>query len=282
MPVSKIKNLILLILLLSVIGLLVQIIPAQLEQTRAEEALHTQLEQLFASYELRLDGAALPRSVSLYAIELSAQRTDAESAAQALLGADAVLQPDSTHYESTYSSAAGSCTFRSDGGFSAVLSGEKSVSEIRRAAGKLLRRMGFEAQSVSEPSRVSAGVYTVTAEQSLLGVPLLSDGLTLTYTNGCLTGIEGTFFTGASQLARTSEDAGVSCADALVALLSGREALGWVGSEITAVRQCYRPAESASASVRMTPVWMIETDTGAFCVNGLTREIGAWDSTQIS
>lgn len=273
MPVSKIKNLILLILLLSVVCLLVQIVPARLEQVRAEEALHQQLEELFASYDIRLNGAALPRSVSLYAIELGAQREDAAVAAQALLGADAVLMPDSTHYASTYSAAAGRCAFRADGTFTATLSGAQSTQEPADAAKKLLRKMGFAAQDVSEPQRVSAGVYEVAAGQNILGVPVLSEGLRLTYTNGSLSGIEGTFFTGASQVARTSENACISCADALVALLSGREALGWVGSEITSVRQCYRHTESASASVRLTPVWVIETDTGSFCVNGLTREI---------
>lgn len=282
MPVSKIKNLILLILALSAACLLFLVVPTRSAQVRAEQTLHAQLEELFASYDIQLDPDILPRSADLYAVELSGQRSDSASAAAALLGADASLQPDSTHYSSTYTSSAGSCTFRAGGGFSAVLNGGSAVSDLTAGAQKLLRRMGFDIQSISAPQRQSAGIYTVTASQQMLGVPLLTEGLTLTYTNGVLTRLDGSFITGASQLVRTSENAGISCAGALTALLSSRDALGWVGSRITAVQQCYRHADSSSAAMRLTPVWIIETDTGSFCVGGLSREVTVWDSTAAS
>ena len=117
MPVSKIKNLILLILALSVVCLLFLAVPMRTAQIQAEDALHAQLEELFASYDIQLDRAILPRSVDLYTVELSGQQADNAAAAAALLGADAALQPDSSHYAATYLSPAGSCTFRAGGGF---------------------------------------------------------------------------------------------------------------------------------------------------------------------
>ena len=62
------------------------------------------------------------------------------------------------------------------------------------------------------------------------------------------------------------------------AVLSGRDALGWVGSRILHVQQCYRFSEAPSGAMRLTPVWLIETDTGSFCVGGMSREITGWDS----
>lgn len=277
MPVSKLKNLILLILALSVACLLGVVVPERVAQARAEETLHAQLEELFAAYDIRLDGSILPRSASLYAIELGAQKQDGATAAEALLGAQAALTPDSTHYASTYSSERGVCTLRSDGGFSAELTQNTAETDFRAAAEKLLKKMGFEADTLSEPERQADGTYAVTATQCLLGVPVLSDGLSLRFSDGALTAMEGTFFTGASQLTRISEEACISCADALTALLSSRDALGWVGGQITSVRQCYRYLEAASAALRLTPVWMIETDTGVFCVSGLTREVTVWE-----
>ena len=48
MPVSKIKNLILLILSVCVIFLLALVVPQRLEQARAEREIHDRLEELFA------------------------------------------------------------------------------------------------------------------------------------------------------------------------------------------------------------------------------------------
>lgn len=281
MSVSKIKNLILLILVLSVIGLLALVIPTRLSQAQEEEALHAQLEELFASYDIQLDRNILPHSVNLYAIELTAQKEDSAKTASALLGADATLRTESTHYASTYSGENGTCTLRSDGGFSAALTNADSSSDLSAASMKLLKKMGFDVGTLSSPQRQSAGVYALTASQTLLGVPVLSDGLTLTYSNGALSRLQGDFFVGSSQISRISESSCGSCADALTSFLSARDALGWVGSQILSVRQYYRHSESASASVRLTPVWIIETDTGSFCVNGLSREVTVWE-TEIS
>lgn len=74
MPVSKIKNLILLILALSVVCLLFLAVPMRTAQIQAEDALHAQLEELFASYDIQLDRGILPRSVDLYTVELPASR----------------------------------------------------------------------------------------------------------------------------------------------------------------------------------------------------------------
>ena len=136
MPVSKIKNLILLILALSVVCLLFLAVPMRTAQIQAEDALHAQLEELFASYDIQLDRAILPRSVDLYTVELSGQQADNAAAAAALLGADAALQPDSSHYAATYLSPAGSCTFRAGGGFRYVLHdlcGSLFVGNVKRA-----------------------------------------------------------------------------------------------------------------------------------------------------
>ena len=103
-------------------------------------------------------------------------------------------------------------------------------------------------------------------------MPVFESELVFTYRNSALSYVEGTFYPSA-QAARVSEDACISCADALVALLSNRDSLGWVGSEVTACEQGYLHSETASSALRFVPVWRIETDAGAFYVNGITREV---------
>ena len=92
MSASKIKNLILLILLLGVLGLLPAVVPTQAARTGAERNVHEKLEELYSSYGLTLDASSLPDSQTLYAIEL--ENPDASNAAQALLGSKAVSRGD--------------------------------------------------------------------------------------------------------------------------------------------------------------------------------------------
>ena len=67
MSASKIKNLILLILLLGVLGLLPAVVPTQAARTGAERNVHEKLEELYSSYGLTLDASSLPDSQTLYA-----------------------------------------------------------------------------------------------------------------------------------------------------------------------------------------------------------------------
>ena len=90
MSASKIKNLILLILLLGVLGLLPAVVPTQAARMGAERNVHEKLESIYASYGLKLDASSLPSSQTLYAIEL--ENPDASNAAQALLGSKYVSE----------------------------------------------------------------------------------------------------------------------------------------------------------------------------------------------
>ncbi len=87
MSVSKIKNLILLILALAIIGLLPAVVPTQAARVGSEKKVHEKLEALYESYGLSLDASSLPASQTLYSIEL--ENPDAKPAAQALLGGKA-------------------------------------------------------------------------------------------------------------------------------------------------------------------------------------------------
>ena len=270
MSASRIKNLILLILLLAVLCLLIAVVPTRAAQARSLYARNAELEKLLADYEISVEAALLPESATLYSLELA--QTDAAAAAQALLGADAVREERSTRYESSYSAAAGSLTVTSSGAFEAVVSGRKPAGNIEKDAQKVLRAMGFQADDI-RTLRTGDGQYTVTAGQSLLGAAVFSEGLQLFYEDNALCALRGVFYPGGEQLTRISETSCIGCADALVRLLTCRNELGWVGSKILRVRQGFLPSESASGAMRFAPCWRIDTDTDSFYVNGITREV---------
>ena len=127
-------------------------------------------------------------------------------------------------------------------------------------------------EAMSRKFEAIEGVYSVTAVQSLCGAPVFESALTFTYRNSALSRVDGTYYP-AGEIVRVSQRACISCADALVALLSSRDSLGWVGSEIVSCEQGYVHSETASSALRFVPVWRIETDAGTFYVNGITREV---------
>ena len=270
MSVSKIKNLILLILLLAVLGLLPAVVPVQAARVGAEKNVHEKLSELYASYGLILDAGSLPASQTLYSIEL--ENPSAKLAAQALLGSKASAQEAPARMLASYLSDGGVLQLSRSGELDARITDAAAAHDLTRATRRYLRSMDFDISAISEPARESAGVYQITASQSLCGVPVFESALTFTYRNSALSRVEGTYYP-AGEMVRVSEDACISCADALVALLASRDSLGWVGSEILSCEQGYVHSETASSAMRFVPVWRIETDAGSFYVSGMTREV---------
>ncbi|MCQ2419714.1 MAG: hypothetical protein MJ118_01115 [Clostridia bacterium] len=270
MSASRIKNLILLILLLAVVCLLIAVVPARYARVQSRRAENELLAELLAEYGVTLDPDIIPESENLYAVELT--QADAAAVAEALLGQDAERSEDSTRHESTFTGAAGSVSLNSSGAFSAALIGREHTGNVEKDAKKVLRAIGFQTDTL-QTVRSDSGEYTVTAVQSLLGTAVFSDGLRLQYQNGALCAMEGVFFPESAEMTRISEQTCISCADALVQLLSCRNELGWVGSQIVRAVQGFFPSESASGAVRFVPCWRIDTDTDSFFINGVSREV---------
>ena len=276
MPISKLKNLAILILLLANLALLALVLPARFATKQEADTLHDSLCSLYTRQEISLSPDIIPDTVPLYVLEL--KETDAGSlpAAKALLGEELLMQDDSSRYLSAYRSDLGTCSISRSGEFSAALTGQEEQRDLERASQKLLRDMGFSCGAVPQAERLRAGVYTVCATQQILGMPVFSGDLVLTWSNSRLTAIDGIFFPGTDSLTRVSDSACLSAADALIAFLSARYELGWVGSAVTGLQQGYiRSETAAAAAVRLTPVWLLETDTGSFQINGMTGEVTA-------
>lgn len=276
MPYSKVKNLLILILALVNVLLLCLVLPLRHERMEQRALEERRLADLFSRSGVALLVGALPEERTLYTVEFSPDPEAALTAANALLGTDVLAQADSTPYLSLYTSSAGRVEISRGGNLEARFYGRKSAGSVPAEVHSLMEGMGLETAFVSEPARQSAGVYEVTAVQKLLGVPVFSSALAFIYRSGALTRLEGTAYFDTTGICRTDDVACSSCADALVAFLGSRDALGWVGAEVREARQGYLHMETASAAVvRLAPGWRISTDTGAFWVNGITREVSA-------
>lgn len=271
MSISRIKNLILLILAICALGLMMVVVPQRLTQDRQQRQVLAELKTLYASYDLSLDLAKLPGSARLYSVELSG--ADALAAARSLLGQDAAVVGSEDRYETEYTAAGGVLRVTRNGGFHAELSDGDAVRDREKEVLRLLRTLGYPANELQPARRGEDQSVTIRAEQKLLGVPIFGGALDFVFRADVLEQIDGTFYMGGESPTRVSQTQCISCADALTQLLASRDALGWVGSRVLSAEQGYLPTETASASVRFVPTWYIETDTGSFYVNGVTREV---------
>ena len=268
---SRIKNLILLVLTASALCLLLVVVPNRMAQIHEQRQMLEQLRTLYGGYGISLELDELPRSATLYSVELGGEQ---QTAVQALLGQKAVMTSEPDRFETEYSSELGTLQLTRTGGFSAVLTGSKRAGQPEAAARKLLRSMGFQAASVQQLQQAD-DIAVVQAGQSLLGVSVFGSMLQLTYRQEQLVQLEGTFYLGSESITRVSEQQSISCADALTQLLASRDGLGWVGESVRQLTQGYLPTETAASGIRFVPVWYIETDSGSFYVNAITREISA-------
>lgn len=266
MPVSKLKNLVILILLLANIALLCLLVPRFAVRHRQHENLRVSLSALCAEQNVTLDPSVVPDTVTLYALELADTEQAETAAITALLGepparTDSVFRTDDALRLGTWE----------NGRISLRLPPGKEVADQRAAAKRMLKNMGVSIHSITPPERMSPGIYSMSVCQSVLGVPVFSGGLVLTYSNSALSHLEGELFLGT--LTRTGDVSCSSASEAVVAFLSARVDSGWVGSTITKLEQGYFRAETAGSAMRLTPVWKLTTDAGSFLVNGLTDEV---------
>ncbi len=273
MPNSKIKNLILLILVLCNLCLLSLVLPTRMEERQLSRRSSAQLLSLYEAQGLSLPEGELPASRELYQLEAQLDEAAALSAARALLGDEVLAEEESGSYQSVYSSSRGSCSIRRSTLEAELSDGSQAGGSVRSATKKLVQQMGIYTASITEEAG-AADESTVTVCQSILGVPVFSALLRFTWQDGTLLRVDGTFCPIAQTLTAVGEETCISCIDALVVFLDAREQTGWVGSAITQIEQGYQLADSASAStLRLIPVWRLQTDTGAFLVNGITREV---------
>ena len=274
MPAPKLKNLTIFILLLANMILAFMVFPNRAGVRQEENILRQSLCDLYTEQGITLVPETIIDTVPLFVLELKENSNSDLQAATALLGQQLLAEDDSTRYLSSYRSEIGQCSISRSGDFSAELTASKSVRDITQASRKLLKDMGFIHLPLAESHPVQQNTCTVTATQTILDMPIFSGGLTLTWTNDRLVSLNGVFFTGTDTLMRVSDSSCISATDALVSFLEARYSLGWVGSEVTALRQGYIRSETAAATtVRLTPVWQLETDTGTFHIHGMTGDV---------
>ena len=263
METFRLKNIAILILLLLNAGLLVLIGSQRWQSRRAASETVRQLEELCAASQLTLGSRLQLSQQPLSALAISRHGETERVIASYLLGSSAVSSSQGGGIYS-YSSDKGSIQFRSGGSFDG--SGlHTPVEDPEEFSRQFCSRFGYGELEIAPRLTGSSAA----AVQQWDGVRIYGCGVTLYFEGGFLSSVAGSHV--------SPEDAAeeslpvLSCVTALTRFLDYRAESGIVCSEVTDVR-CVYELRGAS-SLRLVPVWRIETDTYTYFVDGLSGEV---------
>ena len=267
MSASKVKNMILGILILVNIFLLILVVPSRLAAHRQSQKATQLLEELFLKSGIQLDVEKMPASRPLYDQSLSLRSQSQKDAVTALLGGDTTVQED-----------AGILYFTANTG-SATLEGGRLSAQCRiptedpkAFTQACLERMEVPFDTVTV--QTENNVTLLACSLSLEDLPVSAEDLIFQYEDGYLTRVTGPLLTKDLALTRSGVQRCITARDALVEFLGSRMNTGWMGSSITAAQQIWilnHTADNENYSLR--PAWRITTDVGTFLVDGINRSV---------
>lgn len=261
MKASRLKTIVIVILLLVNAFLLFLLLSRRAEQNAAYERTVDQLISLYEASGIALERSVLPQDSDLFSAETQREESREAAFAAALLGS--VTASDvggAEHYSGEY----GSCTFRSGGAVEASLA--RDVSDIDAFCDELFKSFGYT--RTGAPLAADSG--SVTGLRSADGRCVFNAPLTLTFSSGSLVSVSGTFLSTLSGGRRTE---GVDAVSALVFFLDHRNTSGIVCTQITAMESGYLLQPTAAAQTAAVPVWRVTTDVNSYYVNALTGEV---------
>ena len=266
---SKLKNIIILILLAANLFLLVMAGVQERDSVQYQEQAIADALTVLERNGIRVAPEGIPGQMPLKSMAVQRDRQLEANLAQALLGDCTVTDLGGGRY--SYASPMGSVEFRSNGNFSAVFpkgipfdggAGEEETHALAMAA-----KIGLNG-TMAERIRSADGGGLVTLYQTWQDIPVYSCRLTLQYQGGALCSMSGQRLMGQPQPTASEEEL-LSIPTVLMRTLNGINDLGDICSEIRVLTPGYQMSNPAEGT-RMEPVWYIVTDTGAYQLNAIT------------
>lgn len=266
----RVKNMIILILAIVNAALLVLVVTRRSEVLRYEQSALSQTVRVLAERGIAVEedalsagGCALPRTTG---------RSIPQEAklASALLG-EQVEGVNLGGGLYTYRTGVGQVSIRPGGELSAALNEAprwRTNDPLNHAAG-ILEDMGIQARRVS--AELADGTGRLVFRQLVDKTPVFSCQVTFYYESGRLTTLTGSLL---AFEAAPEEQAGLlALPTVLMRFLEGVLESGDVCTSISLVEPGYRATRSFSGAVRLSPAWLISTNTGDYYVDGVTGEL---------
>lgn len=265
---SKIKNIIILVLVCLNVLLLALVTIREGKSAHSQEETREGIIAFLEKNEIAFLPETLPEQPALSPLTVTRSRDHERAMAEALLGA-ARREDMGGSVRVVYTGAGGTAAFTSDGHFDFTL-----AEDTRTAAGDGLTRDGADClallglQAMLVETRTDGTETCLDYLQTWEGVPLFSCPITLTYQDGALRRMEGIYLDGTAAPAAGDP---LDPPTVLLRFLAGMNDAGYVCSRIDGMTSGYLSSVSAARPVvQLSPVWRIDTDTGAYYVDALT------------
>ena len=267
---GKLKNIIILILLLINGFLLVLVGTRNSEVRRYEQSAIERSIQVLEENGIQVEEGALPAGGG---VEPAGAERDVAAEGRlvsALMGEELA----GTHRGGglyTYVGARGQMSVRAGGELSLIPSEDSfwSADDPEEHAAALMAALPVETELVRAETAGTAG--TITYRQRWEGVPLFSCQVTLTYRAGRLTDLSGSLLAADKSTAESARL--LTLPTVLMRFLDEILTSGDVCSSIRAVEPGYRMTQSFSGAVRLTSVWRVSTNTADYYLDGVTGEL---------
>ena len=264
MPWTKLKNIILAILVLTNVCLLSLVAGPAVQSRRQLSQAREEAIRFLRSRGVQVEEDVIPQSMELTPQVLERDLEEEARAAAALLGGPVSVQARGGGVY-RYGSENGSVQFHSDGTVSARLKpGAFPLGKDREGAClALMERLGCAGTILEESEN------ELVFRQSWRGSPLFTQQVILVCGPEGLTAITA----GRQMIGQPQEDSGrstLSVATVVIDFINGVSALGDVCNLIDSIEPGYITAASLSGPTVLTPVWRVTTDTGAYQVDTVT------------
>lgn len=269
---SKLKNIIILILLLVNLFLLAMVGVQERGSAQYREQALADAVAVLERNGIDLTEESLPEEMELDSMTVQRDRETEGVLANALLGECTALDLGGGRY--SYEGTLGTAEFRSNGNFSVVLSGGVPiVSGVGTEAWHAMETaaaIGLDG-ILAEQAPSEDGGLDVTLYQTWQGIPVYSCRIVMHYREGVLYSISGLRLMGEPTPTAVGAEK-ITVPTALIRTLNGISDLGDICSEITQMTPGYQMTNTTDGA-RMEPVWHIVTDTGAYQLNALTGQL---------
>lgn len=269
---SKLKNIIILILLLVNFFLLAMAGVQQRDSAQYQEQALADAVTVLERNGIRMAAENIPEQMEIRSMTVQRDRVLESTLAEALLGECLVSDMGGGRY--SYESAVGSAEFRSNGNFSIVFS--EAIPIVQGVGGEASHALEIAGKIglngvMADQKELDEGGVSVALYQTWQEIPVYSCQITLQYQDGNLYSISGQRLMGEPQPDSSGETL-ISVPTALMRLLNGINDMGDICSEIIEITPGYQMTNPTEGT-RMNPMWYVTTDTGAYQLNAITGKL---------
>lgn len=269
MEYSKIKNIIIIILLVVNMFFLALFIIGRIETGKLEKRSKEDVIHILSSYGISLDMSVIPVYSDLDSYEVLRDTESERSVAEAVLGKCQVYEPGGNIYQ--YTSPLGEAVFRGNGEFSITIAAGIAMSDSSlKGLGSYLSQLNIAADLKSADAEYDGGGSLSSIQFTALfeDVSIFNCRITMSFDGESLMSIHGRRLTSPPSPSPSEPMIGVNTA--LISFLSSVRESNLICNEIIAIAPGYSFSASVSGSGRLAPYWCITTDVGKYYVNGLT------------